>query len=111
MLPVLRRHAQPSPRRATVAADLSCRRPLLEQHERRAQPYGERVAVHAEQLLFRVVYVVEVDRLDAQVLPAARELVREELRRDAVAATHELLARDEPGGEQLALEPRIVRLP
>ena len=62
MLSVLRPHAEAEPRRAAVAHDLPALRRLLEECERRTQAVAELRAVHAEQLLLRIVEVVHIDR-------------------------------------------------
>ena len=53
--------------------------------------------VHRAELGLRVVDVVDVDGLDAQVGAAPVELVGEEARGDAVAVAHDLVGLDDPG--------------
>ena len=87
------RRAQPVPCCAAVAGDLAHAAPLLEQLERAGDALPQLALVHRVQLLFRVVQVVEIDGLDAEVGAAARELVGDERRREAVAARDDLVPR------------------
>src|SRR5437763_12738789 len=104
MAAILGRHAQPVPRRASVASHLARGAALLEQRERGAQSVTELVARQGLELLLGIVQVVDVDRLGAEVAATAPELVRKEARRQAVRAAHDLLRAHDAGVEELALE-------
>jgi len=78
MLAVLRPDAEAQPGRTTVAHDLSALCRFLEEREGGSHAAPELCAVHAEQLLLRIVEVVHIERLEPQVGSALRELVRQE---------------------------------
>jgi len=86
-VPALARwRAETVPRRASVAADLAGGAARFEQLEGRAQAPLKLRIIDSVELLLGVVQIVEIDRFDAEVCAAARELIGEEGGSEAVSA-------------------------
>ena len=107
---MLRTHAQPEPRRTAVATDLASFGALFEERERRPQSRAERRAIDAEQLLLRIVQIVQIDRLKPEVGAALRDLVTEKGRRDRVSPAHEVVASDDARPDERLIQPDLVVL-
>src|SRR5690606_22322909 len=91
VLPRVGRDAVAIPGRGAVDADPALVAQRLEQLERRAHARQELGAIDGAELRLRVVQVVHVDALHAEVRAAALDLRAQEGRREAVIASDQLL--------------------
>src|SRR6185437_507176 len=73
-------------------------------------PVVELAARHGVELLLRIVYVVDVDRIDAEVRDTAFDLIAQECRSDAVAARNQLVGAYDSRFEILTRDVRTVLL-
>ena len=109
LLVVLRKKV-PVPGRRAISGDTAFVARVLHRRERIAEPAEKRGARHLAELRFGVVQIVDVDAGDAEIAAAAVDLVREEPRRQRVAAGDDVLGIEEPGPheglEQVA--PHVV---
>src|SRR5689334_1034470 len=59
---------------------------------------------HHGELLFRVVQVVKVDRVESEILAAAGDCIPKKRRLQGVAAAHDIVWSEDPGVEEFTLE-------
>jgi hypothetical protein len=78
VLPMIGRDTQPQPGRASVARDLFRKCALLEQCESGAHLFAKRAAIKYEELFLWIVKIVEINRPQAEIVAALRELMGKE---------------------------------
>ncbi len=102
------RRAESVPRRASVAADVAAFDSLLEQRERVTEYRAEPCRLDGVELLLGVVEIVHVDRAHAEVCLTRLDLMRDERRRQRVAATNDILGCHDAWIDECALQVREI---
>src|SRR5580698_4586829 len=92
------------PRGHAVKLNLSILHGGFQKNERVADAFEEVGARNFAELRFRVVEVVDVDAIDAEILEAAVELIFEEARRHAVASADDVVGRQDARLNVLAIK-------
>src|SRR5262249_7785101 len=100
---------QSVPRRDSPGGDAAFRSLVLQSLDRSRESLGEYAAIHLRQLRLDVVKVVEVHRLETEVRRAARDLVAQVRRSDAVATLGNLAGRSNSRGQEGLLDVTAAR--